>query len=150
MTTHSKVSIYNLVEAVKGQMAGISGAIAKANATITEGVHEPFTMIINWAEIEGAAKSQTHTNTMGKGLQLRRIVVEIQLHARQRNQVGEGVADTANFADDIVDELESQDATTPFGLSGVHTFHWSAKQGVIERGSVEFAGALFTLEFLCH
>ena len=150
MTTHSKVDVYDLVEAVRGQMAGISGAIAKANATITEGVHEAFTLFVNWSEIGGAAASQTHMNTFGKNAQLRRIVIEVQLFARQRNQIGEGLADTANYADLIVAELESQPALTPFGLSGVHTFSWSGRQGIIEYGSVNFTGAIFTLTFLCH
>jgi len=148
--THSKVSVYDLVGKVKTAMATITGAIAKANETITEGAHEKFTLLIGWSELEGAAGSRTHMNTLGKGLQLRRMVVEITLLARQRSQIGEDWAAVANYADDILDKLEAQPAAAPFSLSGVHTFHWTARRGVIEYGSASYAGAIFTLEFLCH
>jgi hypothetical protein len=148
--THSKVSVYSLVGAVRTHMAHITSAVALANETAQEGIADDKTILINWSELEGAAKSQTHQNTFGKGLQLRRIVVEITLFARARNDLGEGLADVAKYSDDIMNELESQSAGTPFGLSGVHTFHWSAKQGIINYGGIDYAGAIFTLEFLCH
>lgn len=150
MTTHAKVSVYALVDAVRDEMAEITSAVARANETVTEGVHEKKTMIINWSELEGAKGSATHMNTLGGGLKLRRIAVEIALLARPRNQVGEGLADLANYADDIMDKLEEQPAKTPFGLSGVHTFHWTGRQGIINYGGVDHVGAIFTLEFLCH
>ena len=149
--THAKVSVYDLVEAVRDEMAEIASAVVLSNETVSEGINDPSkVMLINWSELGGAAGSRTHTNTMGGGLQQRRIVVEISLYARPRNQLGEGLADVANYADDIMDKLEEQPVKTPFGLSGVHTFHWSGRQGLIEHGGINYAGAIFTLEFLCH
>lgn len=150
MTSHSKVSVYDLVAAVRDSMATIADAVALANETAQEGISDPKTLLVNWSEVEGARGSKTHTNTFGGGLQLRRIVIEITLFARQRNNLAEGLVDVATYADDIMDELESQPTATPFGLSGVHTFHWSGRQGVINYGGVDYAGAIFTLEFQCH
>lgn len=149
--THSSVSLYDLVEAVKGKVAGISGAVATANATMREGIADKRTIQVYPSAFEGAtAGSRNDRNTFGAGLQLRRYTVKIDVYSRPRSQLGEDIEAATKDAYSVIGILEAQDSSPAFGLSGVHTFHWTGTLGILPYGGVEYWGSQFTLTFLCH
>ena len=89
-------------------------------------------------------------NTFGGGLRLTRYTVRVDVYSRTRSQLGEDIAAAEVDCYSVIAILEAQDTSPAFGLSGVHTFHWSGKLGVFPYASSSYWGSQFTLEFMCH
>lgn len=150
MTTHSKVELYDLVAAVRTQMATITNAVATANLTMNEGIADQRTIQVYGSAFEGAHQSRTDRNTFTGGLNLKRYTVKVDVYSRPRSQLGEDISAAENDVYSVIAILEAQATSPAFGLSGVHTFHWSGTMGILTYGGVEWWGSQFTLEFMCH
>jgi hypothetical protein len=154
MTVHSKVEPVDLVEAVRGKIAAIPDSVATGNLTIQEGIADPRVIQVYLSEFEGSPGSQTDRNTFGnsakKPLRKRRYVVRVVVYSQSRAQLGENITAAQLDCYSVIQILEAQDDNPPFDLSGVHTFKWSGKLGILEYAKVEYWGSTFELEFMCH
>ena len=154
MTVHSKVNPFDLVAAVRTAVSAITDSVATANLTMNEGIADKRTIQVYLSEFEGAQGSQTDRNTFGKAssaaLRKRKYTVKIDIYSRPKSQLGEDISAAENDAYSVIGILEAQDDNPPFGLSGVHTFHWTGKAGVFTYTKVEYWGSQFTLEFMTH
>jgi hypothetical protein len=141
-----------LVEAVRAEMAGISGVVAQGGATLTEGIVDIPTIQITPESGEGAYHSRTDRNTFGKGLALRQWVINVDVYARQRSHIAEDMAAVTTQADAVIARLDAKATSPSFGVSGVHTWHYTWQRVVFTYGSTEarYAGIRFVLTFLCR
>lgn len=146
MTTHSKVTLAGLVSAIETALSAISGSVV----SIGEGIADSRTIQVYPSEFEGAKNSRTDRNTLGGGLRLRRYVIRVDVYSVQRANLDENITTATTDAYSVIGVLESQTTSPAFGLSGVHTFHWTGRLGVFQYAGVEYWGSQFTLEFMCH
>lgn len=144
--THTVVQLNDLVAAVRVQ----ADTIVNAVIAIGEGISDRRTVHVYGSEFEGAHGSSTQTNTMRGGLKLKRYVVTIDFYSQPRANISEDITAAQIDSYSVVAMLEAQNTGTPFGLSGVHTFHWTGTLGVLEYGTVKYWGSQFKLEFMCH
>lgn len=146
MTTHSKVELNDLVDAIETAVSAIPGSVIE----LDEGISDNRTIQVYSSEFEGAHGSRTQVNTFGGGLQKRRYVIKIDVFSQPRANVGEDITAAQADAYSVIEILEAQTDNPPFGLSGVHTFHWTGKLGILPYGGAEYWGSSFELEFMCH
>jgi len=150
MTDHAEVQPYALVAAIRTKLDAITDSVATANLTMQEGISDPRVIQVYLAEFEGSHNSRTSMNTMGSGLQLNRYTVRVDVYSRSRSQLGEDISAAELDCYSVIAILEAQTGSPAFGLSGVHTFHWSGKLGVFPYAASSYWGSQFTLEFMCH
>jgi len=146
MTTHSTVQLDALVTVIEGKLDDISGSVVG----MKEGIADHRTIMVYGSEFEGAQNSRTDRNTFGGGLRLRRYVVSVDVYSRPSSQLDEDITAAQQDSYSVIAILEAQSTSPAFGLSGVHTFHWTGKLGVFPYAGAEYWGSKFALEFLCH
>lgn len=146
MTTHSKVTLVELVGAIETAMSAITSSVVE----LDEGISDERTIQVYPSEFEGAKNSRTDRNTMGGGLKLRRYVIRVDVYSTPRANLDEDITAAMTDAYSVIGVLEDQTDNPAFGLSGVHTFHWTGRLGVFTYASAEYWGSQFTLEFMCH
>lgn len=147
MTT---VTIYNIAEAIENTFTA-AGVFTKvqANEALQDGMQDALTIQIYPEEIIGDAKTRSDRMTMGAKVRQTDLVFNVDVYARQRSHIGEDMKAVADAADAVIAVLEGQDATPPFSLAGLKTFHWRASRVIFEYGDPQtrYVGLRFTLTF---
>jgi len=137
-----------LVTAVAAEMAEITSATVQSGASLTEGINDTLTIQVYPESGESAHNSRTDRNTFGKGLELRRRIVHIDVYARARAHIGEDMVAVTSAADDVEAKLNEQQSSPPFGVAGVKTWHYTWQRVIFSYGGVEYVGIRFVLTFV--
>lgn len=147
MTT---VTLADLCEAIETTFtaAGVFNRV-QALTNLTDGMNTDLTIQIYIEEIGGDAKTKTDRQTMGGGVMHAEPVVYVDVYARQRSHIGEDMKAVTEAADDVIDVLQNQKASPPFGCAGVKSFRWLGRRVIFEYGDplVKYVGLRFTLTF---
>jgi hypothetical protein len=147
MTT---VTIYDISEAIENTFTA-AGVFAKvqANEALQDGMQDFVTVQIYPDEISGETKTRTDRQTMGAKARHTELVIFVDVYARQRSHIGQDMKAVTQAADLVISVLQGQDATPPFGLAGLKTFHWRANRVLFEYGDpqIKYVGLRFTLTF---
>lgn len=144
------VALTDLVEGVRADLAAYSGVnVAQGGSSVTEGIHDEYTVQVTPEMGEESHKSGTDRATFGKGTSTERIVLNIDVYARQRSNIGEDMAAVITAAD-VVRSFLKESITEPlFGVTGVLTLHWTWQRVLFTYNKVEHVGIRFVLTFVC-
>lgn len=118
---------------------------------ITEGMNTYPTLQVYWESIEADVNGDTSASTLCKGVSQTDIIFHLDLYARQRSQIAEGMQEVTDLSSLIHDKLQEQtECDSPpncvyFGNEAIRSYHWTASRVVFEYGTVLYPGARFIL-----
>jgi hypothetical protein len=144
------MNIYDVVEAVRATLQDVPGMVrAQGNETLTDNI--PETPLLQVYPEEGNQDFTTRTDrtTFGGGVQQERLVINVDVYAAQRVNIGEDYAALAHMLDAVRARLKAQKHKPYFGLDGLATFKFTWKRVTFVYGQQEerYAGYQLRLEF---
>lgn len=147
------VQLATLIEAIRDDLASATGVkLSTGYDTLTEGINEwPLVQVLPDSG-ETAHRSGTERTTFGAVLREERVVIHVDVYARQRSNAADDMAAVVDAADAIKARLELQTTTPPFGVAGVDAWHWSWQyvSFVYGEAPVSYMGIRFRLTFISH
>jgi len=145
------VTIYDTTEAIRSTLEDVAGlAVSTANETLREGMNDLPAIQVYFETLEASLGSQTERKTFGAGIRSNMWRFHIDVYVKQRSNLGDDMAKVANLTDAVIDVLEAQVDTPPFGLDGLHNFRYTAERVTFTYGDTDttYVGVRFVVSLL--
>lgn len=114
---------------------------------LTEGIHRGDTPLIQVYPEEGSCdpSGNTDRSSFQGGVRQKRLLLYVDVYARERSQIGEDMKGAIDILDALIDVFEVQDKKPYFDLVGLKAFSWRWKRMPFEYAKTRYMGVRFYL-----
>jgi len=114
---------------------------------ITEGIQPGDCPLLQVYPEDGTIDEtgRTDRTTFGGGVRQKMLRVNCDFYARQRSHIGEGIGESVDLIDKIVDVLEGQDRKPYFGVSGIQAWSVTWNRVMFDYAGARYPGTRFVL-----
>ena len=152
MTTYSLGDIIDSIENTLGAAASLNAS--QSYDELTEAIMDPPTLQVYPEEGGASEYSETDRITLGrksdgKKHSVKTYIVNVDLLAKQRANIGEDMKILVDCIDEIEDILDTQECPW-FDNDNIMSFQWDPwRRVVFAYSNVDYVGARFTLTIRC-
>lgn len=142
------ISLTEICTAIDTTLSAATGlTYTQTFSGLSEGMQNLPVLQIYPESLRQDATTGSDRTTFKAGVRQTEIIVNCDLYARQRRDLGEDMAALIPLIDAIQDVLEQQDTKPYFGLVGIKSFAWSAQRVTFTYGEpqIYYVGARFSL-----
>jgi hypothetical protein len=114
---------------------------------ITEGINAGDCPLLQVYPEDGTIDEtgRTDRTTFGGGVRQKMIRINCDFYTRQRSHIGEGIGETVDLIDNIIDALEGQNLKPYFGVTGIQAWSVTWNRVMFEYAGARYPGTRFVL-----